>query len=257
MLLLGSIEISDYLDLIASPDILPEFSKGLLEFLLQDDTYPWQVIDLYNILETSPSIQAIRDAVREHGMNAEQEKLQHCPYILLPEDWDTYLANIKKKQRHEIRRKMRRAQESEIPVRWYIVEDESTLDKEIDDFLHLMSQDEEKDHFLTEVMQSQMRSIIHTAFQAGWLQLSFLKVGDEKAAGYLNFDFAGHIWVYNSGLNFDFRQLSPGWVLLGHLLKRSIENGRSCFYFMRGDEAYKYRFGGIDRFVLRLRISRN
>jgi CelD/BcsL family acetyltransferase involved in cellulose biosynthesis len=257
LLFLGSIEISDYLDLIVPPNILSEFSSELFTFLLQDDTYPWQVIDLYNIIETSPSIQTIKDAAKKHGMNIIQEKLQHCPYILLPDNWDAYLANIKKKQRHEIRRKMRRAQESETPVQWYIVEDGSNLDKEIDDFLYLMKQDEEKNHFLTEVMQSQMRSIIHTAFQAGWLQLSFLTVGDEKAAGYLNFDFANHVWVYNSGLNYKYRQLSPGWVLLGHLLKWSIENGRTCFDFMRGDEAYKYRFGGIDRFIMRLKINRN
>jgi len=77
-----------------------------------------------------------------------------------------------------------------------------------------------------------------------------------KAAGYLSFDYAGHIWVYNSGLNFDFRELSAGWVLLGHLLKWANEQGRSSFDFMRGSEDYKYRFGGVDRFVVRARLTK-
>jgi CelD/BcsL family acetyltransferase involved in cellulose biosynthesis len=65
-----------------------------------------------------------------------------------------------------------------------------------------------------------------------------------------------HIWVYNSGLDFQFSELSLGWVLLGHLLEWAIENGRQCFDFMRGDEQYKYRFGAIDRQVMRAQVRK-
>jgi CelD/BcsL family acetyltransferase involved in cellulose biosynthesis len=174
----------------------------------------------------------------------------------LPGDWDTYLAGIDKKQRHEIRRKIRRAEAYEEPVSWYIVEDGNTLDAEIDDFLALMAYDQEKAGFLTDVMRGQMRAAVHAAFKAGWLQLSFLEVGGVKAAGYLNFDYHGHVWVYNSGINFDYGRLSPGWVLLGYLLQWANKNQRAAFDFMRGDERYKYKFGGIDRFVMRAIVSR-
>jgi CelD/BcsL family acetyltransferase involved in cellulose biosynthesis len=73
----------------------------------------------------------------------------------------------------------------------------------------------------------------------------------------LNFDYADHIWVYNSGLSFEYRELSPGWVLLGHLLKWANENKRRTFDFMRGDEDYKFRFGGVARYVARALIERN
>jgi len=254
---IGSTEISDYLDLIAPREILSEFSLAFLDFLNRESPYPWQKIELNNILESSPSIMAIKNAAAEIGLAVEEHKLQHCPYIALPHDWESYLAQVKKKQRHEIRRKMRRAQEYEAPIRWYIVEDEKYLDQEIDAFFDLMSQDKQKELFLKQAMRSQLRMIIHNAFQAGWLQLSFLEIGGEKAASYLNFDFAGDIWVYNSGLNFKYRDLSPGWVLLGYLIEWAINNGRANFDFMRGDEAYKYRFGAIDRFILQLKIWRN
>jgi CelD/BcsL family acetyltransferase involved in cellulose biosynthesis len=137
------------------------------------------------------------------------------PSIPLPGDFETYLAGIDKKQRHEIRRKMRRAEESGSNLRWYIVEDEAATRREMDGFLHLMAQDPEKAAFLTDVMRSQMKSSIHAAFRAGWLQLAFLEVDGEKACGYLNFDYDNKIWVYNSGLDRKFMDLSPGWVLLG------------------------------------------
>jgi CelD/BcsL family acetyltransferase involved in cellulose biosynthesis len=53
-----------------------------------------------------------------------------------------------------------------------------------------------------------------------------------------------------------FNLYSPGWVLLSYLLKWANENGRSAFDFMRGNEEYKYRFGAIDRFVMRARLER-
>jgi len=53
-----------------------------------------------------------------------------------------------------------------------------------------------------------------------------------------------HIWVYNSGINFEYSAYSPGWVLLAYLLQWANENHRERFDFMRGNEDYKYRFGG-------------
>jgi len=256
LLLLGSIEISDYLDFIVDVPCLDAFAVALLDLLETDQAPEWRVLDLYNLPEESPTLPALKAAAEKHGWTFTQERLQPCPYIPLPGDWETYLERIGKKQRHEIRRKMRRAEGYALPVRWYIVEDEETLDAEIDDFLELMAQDAEKESFLTGVMRTQMRTAVHAAFQAGWLQLAFMEVAGQKAAGYLNFDYAGHIWVYNSGLNFELGELSPGWVLLGYLLKWANDQGRESFDFMRGDEDYKYRFGAIDRFVVRAVIQR-
>lgn len=255
-MLLGSIEISDYLDLIAPRQDLGQFVEALLDWLDQEKELDWRVLDFYNLLETSPSLPALESAAQARGWSFTQECIQHCPYIPLPGDWEAYLAGIDKKQRHEIRRKMRRAESYDQPVRWYIVEDEAKLEAEIEDFLNLMAQDQEKGEFLTEVMRTQMRAALHAAFRAGWLQLAFMEVDGRKAAGYLNFDFGNHIWVYNSGLAQEYRELSPGWVLLGELLRWANENQRTAFDFMRGDEDYKYRFGAIDRFVVRARIQR-
>ena len=256
LMFLGSIEISDYLDMIAEPGVLPGFVDAVLEYLTGPEGGDWEILDLYNLLEYSPTLPALKESAKKHGLAYTQEKLQPAPAIQLASTWDDYLAGIVKKQRHEIRRKIRRAEGNPVPVRWYIVEDEATLDAEIEDFLALMAYDHHKDEFLTEVMRSQMRDAVHTAFQAGWLQLAFLTVGDEKAAGYLNFDYANQIWVYNSGINFNFSSISPGWVLLGYLIQWAIENGREIFDFMRGDEAYKYRFGGQDKFVVRAQVAR-
>jgi CelD/BcsL family acetyltransferase involved in cellulose biosynthesis len=257
LLLLGSIEISDYLDLIARPEDLEPFVEGLLDFLTGPEAPAWVALDWWNLLDSSQTQAAVQAAAERRGWTFSQEKMYHCPYINLPGDWEQYLSEqVDKKQRHEIRRKMRRAENYLVPVRWYIVEDESTLDDEIEAFLELMAYDHEKAGFLTDPMREQMRRSAWAAWKAGYLQLSFLEIGEEKAAGYINFDYDNHIWVYNSGLNFDHGKLSPGWVLLGYLLQWANDNGRQHFDFLRGDEEYKYKFGGVDRFAERVLVKR-
>ena len=263
LMLLGSIEISDYLDLIVRADDLPRFLSGLLDFLAAqarrgpgqaDSALAWSAFDWYNLPVDSPTLAALKVETDKQGWDYTSEPFRPALSVSLPGDFEAYLASIDKKQRHEIRRKIRRSETDVRNVRWYIVEDESTLDAEIDDFLSLMANDHHKEAFLTEVMRTQMRTSIHGAFKAGWLQLAFMEVDGRKAAGYLNFDYGNRIWVYNSGLDFDYRDLSPGWVLLGYLLQWANENGRDEFDFMRGDEDYKVKFGGIKRDVMRVKV---
>jgi CelD/BcsL family acetyltransferase involved in cellulose biosynthesis len=256
LMLLGSIEISDYLDVIARTEDLPAFLEALLEHLAGEAAPGFNLLDWYNLLESSPTLPALQTAAEKRGWEYTQEPLQHCPYIPLPGDWEKYIGSIDKKQRHEIRRKMRRAEQYYMPVRWYIATDEASLEQEMEGFLKLMACDPEKAKFLTPAMRTQMHAIAHVAMRAGWLQLAFVEVNGEKAAGYLNFDYMNHIWVYNSGMDFNSQDLSLGWVLLGYLLQWANENKRQSFDFMRGDEQYKYRFGAIDRRVFRARVRK-
>jgi CelD/BcsL family acetyltransferase involved in cellulose biosynthesis len=99
-----------------------------------------------------------------------------------------------------------------------------------------------------------MSNSIRVAHDQGYLWLAFLEVDGVKAAASLNFDYKNKFWGYNSGVSREHMELSPGWVLMGHVIQWCCENGRSEFDFMRGDEDYKYRFGGVNRFVMRARV---
>ncbi len=256
LMLLGSIEISDYLDLIVRPADLPRFLSGLLDELASRLGSAWSALDWYNLPEASPTLAALEAEAAGRGWDASRTVYQPTPFIPLPASFETYLAGIDKKQRHEVRRKLRRAAEHTPAVRWYLVEDESTLDAEMDGFFDLMAHDPAKATFLTEAMKSQMRATAHTALRGGWLWLAFLEVGGKKAAGMFNFDYKNRLWGYNSGVNRDFIELSPGWVLLAHILQWACDHGRTEFDFMRGNEEYKYRFGARDRSVMRMLVTR-
>jgi CelD/BcsL family acetyltransferase involved in cellulose biosynthesis len=105
-------------------------------------------------------------------------------------------------------------------------------------------------------MREQMTVTIRNAFERDYLWLAFLEVDGAKAAASLNFDYKNKLWGYNSGVGREHMELSPGWVLLSHVIQWCCENNRYEFDFMRGDEEYKYRFGGVNRFVMRAKVLR-
>jgi CelD/BcsL family acetyltransferase involved in cellulose biosynthesis len=251
---LGSTEISDYLDLITAPHNLSGFLVEIMQFLDSAEFPGWQSLILDNLLESSPSVIQIEKTARQMGFSYDRQVLQPAPYVPLPSSWEDYLVSLEDRYRREIQRKIRKAETYFLPVDWYLVTEPGSLEGEVHDFLDLMANNPQKREFLTDPMIEQIKNTVSAGFQAGWLQLAFLTVGDLKVAGYLNFDYDGKIWIYNSGINPMFENLSPGWVLLGKLIQWSIQQGRTELDFMRGDEDYKYQFGGIDKNVLRLTI---
>ena len=58
LMFLGSIEISDYLDIIVRPEEISIFVDALLEHLTGSDAPGLQTLDLYNMLEDSPTLPA-------------------------------------------------------------------------------------------------------------------------------------------------------------------------------------------------------
>ena len=257
LMFIGAIEVSDFLDFLVKPSDLSEFLSGLLDFLENSTDLPaWEVLDLHNILEDSPTLPALAAETQRRGWNHEQVRLQPSPFIPLPGDFDAYLAQIDKKQRHEIRRKMRNVEQSLAEAGYTTVTDAETLTDETQAFIDMMAQDPSKKAFLTEAMVEHIHNTARVMLDKGWLHLAFFTLDGNKAAGNFSFIYNNRLWLYNSAWEWDYREFSPGWVLLTHLLQWANENGIEEFDFMRGDEAYKYKFGGQDRFIYRVLVTR-
>ncbi|NWF68638.1 MAG: GNAT family N-acetyltransferase [Chloroflexi bacterium] len=245
---IGCVDVTDYLDIIVDRDHIDVVVDALAAYVDQQCAR-YDVIDLCNIPETSLTRDKFVTALQARGYQVTVKQQEVCPRIDLPDDFETYLDSLDKKDRHELRRKLRRAEGEANAVSWYIVGSEHDLHREFESFLTLMAASSpEKAEFLQDPRNAMFfKNIVYEAFNKGWLQLNFLTVGGQPAAAYLNFDYAGQIMVYNSGLiPQTFGHLSPGIVLLCHNIRHAIENGRTIFDFLRGNERYKYRMGGKD-----------
>jgi CelD/BcsL family acetyltransferase involved in cellulose biosynthesis len=255
---LGCADVSDYLDMIVAPGCEQAVFAALLDAVSAPGVPEWDAIDLCNIPEASPTRQVLPALAQARGWRAETSVQAVCPIVHLPATWDDYLATLDKKERHELRRKMRRAEQSDQPVSWYITAGEASLDADLDAFITLLIKSRpDKAAFMTDTMRHFFHAAAHAAQRAVWLQLSFLTVNGDKAAACMNFDYDNRIMLYNSGLDTqNFQWFSPGIVLTGYLIQHAIENKRAIFDFLRGDEDYKYRLGGQDTHIYKLHIER-
>jgi CelD/BcsL family acetyltransferase involved in cellulose biosynthesis len=253
--LIGCRDVSDYLDLIIEVGQEDAVYRALLDYLEQEAA-AWDLVDLCNIPQNSLTFVQLRELAEARGYKTLVEIEDVCPIIELPPSWDDYLMMLDKKQRHEVRRKLRKA-DREAETRFLIVGQEHDLQAEMEDFVELHQKSApEKDEFMDPQMQRFFFEVAEVLQAEGWLQLAFVIMNGQKAASLLNFDYGGKILVYNSGYDpIEFHRLSPGIIVTARCIERAISLGRDKFDFLRGDEVYKYRFGAQDTEIRRLLIA--
>lgn len=254
--LVGGTEVSDYLDILSPSEHIGEVCAATLDYLASRDD--WQLIDLHCLPAESPTLRVMQELAMQRNWNVQSAREDVCPVIQLPSRWEEYLTTVlDKKQRHELRRKMRQMGQSG-RVDWQWMNDESSLEDGLRVFVDLhRASTPDKQAFMDDRMEGFFRQTARQLAEQNWLRLSVMRLNDQPVATYMCFDYAGSRMVYNSGLDPSVSTaISPGIVLLGFLIDDAIEQGCRCFDFLQGDERYKYEFGARDREVWRVLIRR-
>jgi len=256
--LIGSVDASDYLDLIAVRGREREVFSAMLDLLEQSDT--WDAIDLWNVPEASMTRALLPELIAPCGWTWLDEKQVVCPIIRLPAQFEDYVQSLDKKERHELRRKLRRAEATE-GASWYAITGQDhahDLDEAAEAFIALMMKSRsDKSDFMTDDMRRFFHQMIRATHDGGFLHLAFLEVNGVKAATYLSFDYNQKRLVFNSGLETEgFQSLSAGIVLAARVIDDAIQRGYTEFDFLRGDEKYKYQMGAKDTWIYHVRVER-
>jgi CelD/BcsL family acetyltransferase involved in cellulose biosynthesis len=224
---------------------------------------PWDVVDLRRLRCGDPAADALAASFGRREMSAgwtlNVEREDVCPVVHLPEggSFDAYLATLTKKNRHEVRRKIRRA-EAAGELRF---EDSRDPLAELELFIDLHQRRwGELGLFPNTPGGAQSRLFVRRVFELfgpdGPFRLSFLSVGGRRIAGALWLEDGQAIYYYNAGIDPAARELSPGVLLVAMLTKRALELGRMRFDILRGDEPYKYVWGGVDEPIQRILVRR-
>jgi len=165
------------------------------------------------------------------------------PYILLPDSWDTYLETLERTDRKELKRKFRRLETINHIFRFV----DAGMGSSFEEFvrLHRLS-DASKNQFMTEQTKNFFRELL-TLEIPGWQQkLAILSIEDKTVASVFYFESEKEVLLYNSGYDPEQKFYSVGLLLIANLIKKSIEDHKSKFDFLRGNERYKYDLGGKD-----------
>jgi CelD/BcsL family acetyltransferase involved in cellulose biosynthesis len=260
---------ADYATVLARPADLPAVARAVADALAAGATPgdphpdPWDVIDLRRLRCGDPAADELAVAFGAHlasdGWSVVREREEVCPVLDLAPglDFEGYLGTLGKKDRHEVRRKVRRAEAA----------GEARLERstdpvgDLDEFIDLHQKRWGADGlFPATPGGDQSRAFFRGLFEHcgpdGLIALHFLTVGGRRVAAGIWFDDGQTLYFYNAGVDPEARDLSPGVVLVARSIEMAMQAGRSRFDFLRGDEPYKYGWGARDVPIQRLLVVR-
>ncbi|HEY8564637.1 MAG TPA: GNAT family N-acetyltransferase [Beijerinckiaceae bacterium] len=82
---------------------------------------------------------------------------------------------------------------------------------------------------------------------AGLARALVARFGNEVGGAYYGFADHDRAYAYLGGFDPAFAYESPGTLLVGHAIEDAVSAGCTEFHFLRGQEAYKYEWGAVDR----------
>lgn len=249
----GDTEICDYMDVIAAPGAEEACLAALLRSLSEE---PWDELVLWGVPHYSPTLKALAAVAPVFNLTVDVQPEDVCPRVSLPGSWEEYLAGLGKKDRHELRRKLRRLSDGG-QVEIESLSAPADVAAALDDFLRLHGAARaDKAAFMTPRMAKFFRRIVTALAQEGLVEMIFLTLNRVRVAAVLCFRGEGELLLYNSGYDPAYAGLSVGLLSKALALQRAIDEGYRTFDFLRGAEPYKYDLGATNLDVYRCIVRR-
>ncbi len=238
---IGSVDVCDYLDFVVTPGVEKDFFGAVLDDLKQRGIGK---LDLSCLRPESTTLTHLVNFARDRGYDAVSKPEDVSVEMPLPSSFDEYLETLDTKQRHEVKRKLRRLQEAG-KVEYRVLEDSAAVRQGMDIFFKLFTESRsDKAVFLTSQKESFFRSLAETMTAIKVLKMGILELDGLPTAMILYFDFKGGAYLYNSGYDPRYDSLSVGLMSKVHCIEECIRAGRKKYDFLKGNEIYKYRLGG-------------
>jgi CelD/BcsL family acetyltransferase involved in cellulose biosynthesis len=243
--LVGSPDVCDHLDLAAAPGREQAVCRALIEHLRGSEAV--DRLELGPFRPDSIVALALLPAARELGLPAAVSPDEELFELALPSSWDDYLAALSGKERHEVRRKLRRGGES------FHFELTAGRADAVEEFLRLFRRNRmDKAAFMDGRMEEYFRRLAEHVPET---RIGLLRVDGSVAAAVWCVDHGRTRYLYNSGYDADYSGLSVGLACKLLSIRDAIERGLTMYDFLKGNETYKRRLGGVPVALVRCRID--
>jgi CelD/BcsL family acetyltransferase involved in cellulose biosynthesis len=250
---LGDPNVTDYAGILAELGREEDVAGLVLEWVAEDLA---SRLELWGLPADSPMRAALAAAGTSRGWSLEEAVEALAPRAALPGDWEAFVAALPKHDRHELRRKLRNLGAAG-EVRFESATSPEDVKARFDRFFELMRiSREDKDEFLTPRMEDFFRELGRRFAELGAARLSTLRVDGVPAAMVFCFEDADTTYLYNSGYDPAYAHLAVGLLSKAEAVRDAIARGKRTFDFLRGEEDYKRRLGGLPHDVLTLRLTR-
>jgi CelD/BcsL family acetyltransferase involved in cellulose biosynthesis len=237
--LIGDADVCDHLDLVCAAGCREEFCSALLDHLKAGGI---ERLELNPLRPDSLVLEALVPAARARGWAVSISQENVLFEMSLPGSWEDYLERLSGKQRHEVRRKLRRLEHS-VAAGFRMVEEPAAIRAAVNDFLLLFRQNrQDKAVFMDERMESYFRLLAEHVSET---RIGFLDVDGMPAAAVWCCDHGDTTrYLYNSGYDARLSHLSVGVLCKLLSIRDAIARGLGTYNFLKGDEVYKRQLGG-------------
>jgi CelD/BcsL family acetyltransferase involved in cellulose biosynthesis len=249
---LGATDVCDYQDFVTVPGKEKEFFSALLDDLKKQGI---RSLNLGHVRPDSAVLVFLAPLAGEKGYSVEITREDISFEMDLPATFDAYVESLTTKQRHEVRRKLRRLTE-EGNIAYRFVDKEPELSAALETFFRMFVESrQDKAAFLTAHMREYFKVLAAALAKTGLLRLGILELDKKPVAEILCFEYQGWMYLYNSGYDPQYVGLSAGLLSKVMAIKDSIDKGIKKFDFLKGPEPYKAHLGGKEVPLSRCLIS--
>ena len=245
---------ADYCDFLVSGND-PNGLSALVNALLDNDT--WDQIDLNNIPAASPTPEVVRNACEQRGFRCLMRDQYLCPTLLVQGHEEEALRILNKPS---LRRCLRTLERAGAHAEYDLVA-ASDIEPRLTRFFeqHIARWKSSPDGSLFVDARNRMfyRRLTRALDGTGWLLFSVVEHNGQPAALHFGFDYNGSVLWYKPSFDPGLAHLSPGNVMVKHLIEYAVQRNRRELDFTVGNEPFKQRFTNYTRKTVHLRIYRN
>jgi CelD/BcsL family acetyltransferase involved in cellulose biosynthesis len=245
-------ELTDEQDIVARPADETEVAAAVARWIASQQP---PRIRLEYVPEERPTLDAFAESLTDAGYRVARARQVVSPVLDLPDSYEAYVRSLGKKERHELRRKVRRLETAGRAAFRFASDAERAM--VIDRFfaLHRLSRGE-KAGFMTPGVERFFRDVADALAPLDRLRLGVLSFDGADAAVLFGFALGRTIALYNAAYDPGLASLSVGIVSHAWAIRDAITNGYTRYDLLRGGEPYKYDLGAHDRWLGRLDAER-
>lgn len=256
---------SDYLDLIIRSGCEEEAIQCVVNYLFEAP-FNWDLMDLTDITEDSPTIHYFRKYTSESKSAIVFESGEICPFLALPHSSIEYRSGLSKNDRYNISRRSKNlykhfGENNVLLNESNSKENPEALSSLISELFSLhrirWGSVRKKTLFSLPQVERFHRALLPGLIKKRAVIVFSLSVEEQVVAIIYGFVYGGKYYFYQSGFDPAFSQYSPGLVLMNYSIEQAIHEGLSEYDFLRGEEDYKSKFTKTCRRTYHVEIWKN
>lgn len=240
---------AEYLEWIITPGEETRVSNAFWEALHGPYSHCWDVLELSAMHEASPTVKQIK-LLAEKSSQLETDLNTEAPYVSLPTTWNDFLSqrssNFRQRWNQFHKKHTVRILEAgkDIPI---------TEALQIVAKLNSLRWGNNRQSFLSRDYNIFHQKLATLLSESNRLLMHFLEVDGDIIACRYDFSYAGKAWCFQGGWDPKWEKSRPGRLMLGYVIKESIQQGLSEYDFLGGRQTYKDEWSHGKRTIINLK----